>query len=259
MKNSRFARLVAVFLSLALIVGAGAVIMALADDATQGERLTTSEVGVVGMNVAYEAQTELIFAVEDSRAVKDGKVYLLFFKSAPDEDATGKELYDAAAARKTAEGVMTASEFYGEDLPESEEKYYVFHSNGINAADFGVAQYVVPVIVGSAEQDGQNVVTYTIGYTQYDEAKAEDERYTYTARAVSVVNYAVQKYNEERENDSLDAAHEELYRAMVEFGYSAALKKWGAEEVGNHFKVQIDDKYGIVPTASAARNMTQSN
>ena len=150
MKNSRFGKLIAVAISLALIVCAGALVMALADGATESQRVESTEFGISSLNVAYAEQTELVFAVRKTADAPEGDLYLLFLKAEPKSGAIGEDLFRNAAARKTAVACLTPAEYFegreaenASQIAADEEagaKYYIFRSEGIRASEIGVTQ-----------------------------------------------------------------------------------------------------------------------
>ena len=249
MKNSRFGKLIAVAVSLALIVCAGALVMALADGATESKRVESAEFGISSLNVAYAEQTELVFAVRKTADAPEGDLYLLFLKAEPKSEAIGEDLFRNAAARKTAVACLTPAEYFegreaenASQIAADEEagaEYYIFRSEGIRASEIGVTQYVSPVIVGTEDNNANESKTlYTVGYSSL-----ENTEYIYNARGVSVANYAVQMLVENMNN--MDAAHKDLYLSILTFGYGAAQKKWG-DRADEYFKITLDKNYCMI-------------
>lgn len=215
MKNSKFTKIIAVFASIVLLVGVFAAVTAMADaEAEATPPVYTSEVGIISMNVSYQARTELAFAVKDGGALSDGaksrEVYLLFFNSNPDEngDLNGKQLYQNAVYRKSSSGTVK--------VPGESEGALLFRSNGILARDLAKDIYVCPVVV---ERFENGVVEYTRGYTTKSVDGADA---VYSSRACSIVTYARQQIEFK---DSFGAGELELYSNILLYSSAIANKE----------------------------------
>ena len=223
MKNSNFTKIIAVFASIVLLVGVFAAVTAMAD-AEAATPVYTDEVGIISMNVSYQARTELAFAVKDGGAISDGaksrEVYLLFFNSNPDEngDLSGKELYQNASYRKSSAGKVNVQG----------ESALLFYSNGILARDLDKDIYVCPVVVERFE-DG--TVEYTRGYTTKGVDGAEA---AYSSRACSVVSYARQQI---QFKESFGAGELELYSNILFYSAAIANKEGVSAADGGWFIV----------------------
>ena len=191
MRNSKLTKIISVMLACVVMLACAFAVSVFAD----GDDATEARVTVVSKNVAFEARTELHFAVKCDDLQENEELYLLFWETAPDATLTAEELYKNASYRKTA---------YAEGQTiQDVENCMIFASNGIVASKINSDIYVLPVIKSVDDSGDAPVFAYEIGG--------------------ELLEYSVRDYAEEKLLDEeRTAAQEALCNSIMAYGDAAA-------------------------------------
>lgn len=191
MRNSRLTKIISALLVASVMLACAFAVSVFAG----GDGATEARVAVVSKNVAFEARTELVFAVTCDDLQENEEVYLLFWETAPDLTLSAEDLYKKAAYRKTA---------YASGVTVGEvENCMLIASNGIAASKINSDLYILPVIKATDDSGDAPVYTYTLGGEMFE--------------------YSVRDYAEEKllDADITDAQYD-LCENIKKYGDAAA-------------------------------------
>ena len=218
MKDSKFAKLIAVISATVLLVGALVGITVLAEDASQAADTTkVTSVGIVSANINYAAKLEYVYAVSAEELADNAEVVMLFFSKDPEVggELSADKLYAKALYRKTA--ATETINVNGVDC-------LIFTSRGIAPQDAASSFYAIPVV---RYDNGEAGFSYERGYTRRTASADGNGAYIYehTARKSGLVLYAVQKLIG---TAAITDAQESLYNSIINYA-EAATNRFGKE------------------------------
>jgi hypothetical protein len=191
MRNSKLTKIISVMLACVVMLACAFAVSVFAD----GDDPAPARVTVVSKNVAFEARTEIHFAVKCDDLQENEELYLLFWETAPDLTLSSEELYKGASYRKIA---------YAEGQTVKDvEGCMLFASNGIAASKINSDIYVLPVIKSVDDSGDAPAFTYEVGG--------------------ELLEYSVRDYAEEKLLDvERTAAQEALCNSIKVYGDAAA-------------------------------------